>query len=95
VSAHRIDPLDIWIEEQMKLRGFLRHGERSGHWRSAGWSGHNFEFRHRQVRQWLEAAWAADDIDACKKKLASEIDALIAGKREGGEKPPIGIGEKL
>lgn len=72
----QIEPLDTWIEEQMKARGFLRHGDMPGHWRSAGWTGHDLTIRHRTIRQWLKPYWP--DMDAVKRKFAGTIDGLIA-----------------
>ena len=56
------------IEREMLTRGFTRHSERPGHWRSLGGFGHDLEIRHRKLACWMRGGLA---------KLTAEVDGLI------------------
>lgn len=76
-TRRNIQGIDAWLRKEMKARGFLVLGDKPGHWKSAGWSGHALEFRQRTLRRWVTPHWP-NDLDRARKKLKDEIDNLIA-----------------
>lgn len=69
--------IDTIIEDEMSHRGFVKHTDKPGHWRSASGYGHDLEFRHRRLVQWLCAAYITGGKDAAMAKLRGEVDAAI------------------
>lgn len=69
--------VDTLIVAEMTARGFVRRPERPGHWRSAGGYGHDLEFRHRTLAQWLRPAFVDGGRDGALKMLRGKVDVLI------------------
>lgn len=69
--------VDELVTIEMIARGFHRSEDRPGHWRSQGGYGHDLEFRHRTVANWIKHELAVDGPETAAKKLRGKIDFHI------------------
>jgi hypothetical protein len=74
--------LSVLIESEMGPRGFAKHPEKPGHWRSVGGFGHDLEFRERMLIVRLRPAFLEGGIEGARKLFAAIVDYQI--KRQVG-----------